>query len=398
MLRLALWGPLGQVEPNDEPNLASIANPLIFEKLVSVDASGQLRPVLATRADRLPGGRVEIELRSGATFSDGSPVTVADVVRSLEPHGLSVMAEGHLLVVESRDRAIPTDALIVRAYVYRMSGAKFIGSGAFMVASHTEAELRLTRRNPQVGKLNEVRVIAYRDPLDAFAHTLKGDANAIVDLESRRLEFFHGVPSLQVVTGAGRSTDAILFNPDLSRRERLQLTAVLASERVRELAYGGSECAESRGSPAADVEVPPGAPLRVLSWGPFERLALAARRSLGDRGGEVSHLSPQETLTRVKRRDFDLVAARPLMWPPSALALSWRTGSPTNIVGYSNPAVDRALDAQDWAAAAQALRDDPPAAFICTRGSAAVFDMHIKNPRLGPYDILETLPEWEVAQ
>jgi hypothetical protein len=125
---------------------------------------------------------------------------------------------------------------------------------------------------------------------------------------------------------------------------------------------------------------------------------LAARRSLGARGGEIDTVSPQDALARLKRRDFDLVTARPLMWPPSALALSWRTGSLVNVIGYSNRAVDRALDAQDWAAAAQALHDDPPAAFICTRESAAVFDVRIKNPSLGPYDALESLPEWEVAQ
>jgi hypothetical protein len=84
------------------------------------------------------------------------------------------------------------------------------------------------------------------------------------------------------------------------------------------------------------------------------------------------------------------------MWPPSAMALIWRTGAPNNLVGYSNRAVDHAIDAGDWKAARAALREDPPAAFVCTRDHLAVFDARIKNPTLGPFDILETLPDWEV--
>jgi hypothetical protein len=96
--------------------------------------------------------------------------------------------------------------------------------------------------------------------------------------------------------------------------------------------------------------------------------------------------------------DFELVTARPISWPPSALGLVWRSGSPNNFSGYSNAEVDRAIDAGDWERAVAALREDPPAAFICTHNHVAVLDARIKNPMLGPYDLLETLPEWEVAQ
>jgi hypothetical protein len=241
-------------------------------------------------------------------------------------------------------------------------------------------------------------VIAYPNTRDAFAHTLRGDANLIIDLESRWLEFFRGVPSLQVIHGTGRSTDAIAFNVALPRTERIQLAKALEAQRIGELAYGGTECAESKGPSDSDGAVPAGPVLRILSWGPFERLALAARRALGDRGGEVSHVPPQDVIARMKSHNFDLATVRPLRWPPSAMALVWRTGAPYNFVGYSNPAFDRAIDEGDWPAAESALREDPPAAFVCTRDHLAVGDVRIKNPVLGPYDLLETLPEWEIAQ
>ena len=138
--------------------------------------------------------------------------------------------------------------------------------------------------------------------------------------------------------------------------------------------------------------------LNIVGWGPFERLALAARRALGDRGGDVILATPRDAMDRIKKRQFDLFTVRPLKWPPSAMVLFWHTGSPENAVGYSNPAMDRALDSGDWDAAQAALRNDPPAAFVCTRDHLAVVDARIKNPVLGPSEALETLPEWEVAQ
>lgn len=394
-----MWGPLGDLAPtNTESALASIAQPWVYETLVTFDAAGQLKPILAGRFDRLPDDRIRVELRQDATFSDGAPVAEEDVARSLKNSGLGVVHSDGGLVIESRQRGLPTDALLVAVRVFRESQGKLVGSGPFAVAAQTETEMRLTRRIPRAGAINDVRLIAYASSRDAFAHTLRGDANFVVDLESRWLDFFRGVPSLQVIHGIGRSTDAILFNTQLPRTERVQLAEVLASQRVRDLAYGEGECAESRAAAGSDVSVPPGPPLRILSWGPFERLGLAARRVLGDRGGDLSHLPPQETVSRMKSGDFDLVTARPLKWPPSAMALIWRTGSANNFVRYSNSAVDRAIDAGDWSAAEVALRDDPPAALVCTRDHLAVVDVHIKNPMLGPYEVLETLADWEVTE
>ena len=398
VLRIAVWGPLGELAPiGNESALASIALPWVFERLITVDAGGQLTPVLARRLARLSAAEIEVELRTDAAFSDGAPVTEADVIRSLEAGGLGVTKSGSALVIKSRQPGVPADALLLQTQIFRESQGKFIGSGPFAVLSRTEDELHLTRRVPRPGRVNEVRIASYATPRDAFAHTLKGDTNLIVDLESKWLEFFRGVPSLQVVRGAGRSMDAIIFNPDLPRSERVQLAAALASARVRDLAYAPSECAEPSPGEASPT-IAGGSPLRILSWGPYERLALAARRTLGDRGGEITHATPQETISRLKTRDFDLVTARPIAWPPSALALIWRTGSANNFVGYSNRDVDRAIDAGDWARAESALREDPPAALVCTRNHIAVVDVRIKNPMLGPYDLLETLPDWEVAQ
>ena len=394
-----MWGPLGEFSPRgSEGALASIAQPWVFEKLVTVDDRGELKPALAARIGRLAGGAMRVELRGDAIFSDGTPVTEDDVVRSLESNGLRVVRQQEAsLIVESRQPGAPVDALLLQANVFRQSGGQSLGSGPFVVASASDKELRLVRRRPEAGRVDEVQMVGYSTPRDAFSHTLKGDANAIVDLESRWLDFFQDVPRLQVVRGQGHGTDAIVFNSRLPQNERLRLARVLASPRVRELAYRSGECAEERET-GSDALPPPGEPLRILTWGPLERLGLAARRGLGTRGGDVVHVGPGEVLARLKTRDFDLVALRPLRWPASFIALLWGTRSPENPSGYSNASVDRAIAVGDWAAAEAALVEDPPAAFVCTRSQLAVVDARIRNPKLGPYDLLETLPEWEVAQ
>jgi hypothetical protein len=398
VLKVAMWGPLGRLRPlDDEPHLASTAMPWVFEKLASIDDAGQLRPVLASEIERLPGGRLRMSLRRDATFSDGSPVTDADVIRSLMSNRLRATVVDGGLIVESREQAIPAEVLLIRAGVFREVAGRLLGSGPFVVATESDRELRLVRRKARRARINEVLLVAYSTPREAFAHTLKGDANAILDLDPRSREFFDGVPSLRVIRGTGRSTHSIIFNLDLPRDERVRLAAVLASEQVRELAYGPGECAESRTAGGDHPSPPEGRPLSIIAWGPLERLALAARRGLAERGGEVLMVSPPDVLKRARERQFDLFTARPIMWPPTAMFLSWRTGSPDNVVGYSNPTLDQALDAADWAAARAALRDDPPAAFICTRDHLAVVDARIKNPMLGPYDLLETLSDWEIA-
>jgi hypothetical protein len=127
-------------------------------------------------------------------------------------------------------------------------------------------------------------------------------------------------------------------------------------------------------------------------------MALAVARALGPAGGEARSVPITDALSRLKSQDFDLLLVRPLVWPPSSAAIVWATESPYNQFGYSNPRVDAALKAGDWARALQDLQEDPPVVFICTPERLAVVDSRVKNPRVGPYGYLETLPDWEIAE
>ncbi|HTO95832.1 MAG TPA: hypothetical protein VMK66_02205 [Myxococcales bacterium] len=397
VLRIAIGGPLGEVSPTEEGGgWATLATPWVFERFVSVDARGDLTPVRAARIHREDRTAAHLEVRTGCCFSDGQPVEEVDLVRSLEAAGLLVTVRGTALTIAPRQRGLPSDALLLNARVFRGSAGHFVGSGPFKIASQTASELRLVRRVPRPDRINDVRLIAYPSPRDAYMHTLKGDANFLYDLEPRWVELFQGIPSLQVLRIPPKNADALTFNGQLPRAERRGLAAALDSEQLRQLAYGPSECAESRNVAPSSASLPPGSSLRILSWGSNERLGLAARRVLGDRGGEVLFLDPKDVLTHLERGDYAMMTSHPNRWPPITVALNWRTGAPFNLFGYSNPQVDRAVDAGDWAAAEEALRDDPPAVYVCTRNFFAVIDARVRNVSFGPLDALQTLPDWEL--
>jgi len=80
----------------------------LYETLTAVDATLTVRPALAGSWDILDGGRrIVFHLRPNLTFSDGSPLTASDVVRSwlrvIDPDRPSPLASLMLDVVGARD-------------------------------------------------------------------------------------------------------------------------------------------------------------------------------------------------------------------------------------------------------------------------------------------------------
>ena len=79
-----LTGPADSLDPAAQGDIESAAvSAQLFESLTAIDATLQTRPALAESWDFADGGRtITFHLRSGLTFSDGSPLTGDDVVRS----------------------------------------------------------------------------------------------------------------------------------------------------------------------------------------------------------------------------------------------------------------------------------------------------------------------------
>jgi hypothetical protein len=396
-LRVAVSGPLQPLSAEADPrSWSALAQQWVFEPLASVDAGGDIAPALASQIEVLGPRTVRIRLRAGAVFSDGSPVTLKDVGDSLAHSRLRVTVEADSALVSSDDAAAPAEFLLARAFIARRTGERLVGTGPFVLEEQDAGHLLLRRRQSAPGRIEYVRLDAYPRPQDAFAHTLKGDADLLPDVDPRWLEFFEGVPRLRIVRAPGNHANVVAFNlVRLSRAERIALVRILSSDEVRLMAFG-NDCVPPAHRPEIEP-LPRGRPLGVVTVPLFDRFALAVRRTLGERGGAVRMVDFQDYFAAIKGGDFDLAPARPLVWPENVAMFNWHTGAPVNVLGYSNSAVDAALDARDWAGAQRAFDADPPAAFVCTLPSMVVLDARIKTGPLTAV-FLKSLPEWEVAQ
>lgn len=394
-LRVAVSGVLEPVRPDTELRSWSvIAQPWVFEPLARIGDRGEIVPVLAARVETLAPNRLRLWVRSDARFDDGSPVTFEDVRQSVGRNRLrATMAEGEAIVIESDELGLPPELLVARTPIFRRAGERMMGAGPFLVEEQDAQQITLRRREHLEGRIDRVVIQSYATQKEAFSHTLRGDADLLPEAESRWLEFFEGVTRLKVVRSPGAHVNVVAFNLErLSRHERISLAHVLASDEVRVQAFGDS-CLPPPHKPRSEP-LPSGRTLDVIAVPLFERFALAVRRTLGVRGGSVRLIELNSYFEAVKNSDFDLAAARPQISPPSMASLIWHTGATHNVLGYSNPKVDAALDARDWEAAQRALDEDPPAAFVCTRPYIMIVDSRIKNAFSSPMD----LPNWEIAR
>lgn len=375
----------------------SVAQRWVFEPLINLGRKGELTPALAAKAKRVGPRAIRVWLRRGVTFSDGSAITFEDVARSLATEHVRAIHEAESILTESEDPAVTTEFLLNYTLISRRTRDGEIGTGAFVVSEQDDKHILLTRRKPVPGRVQYVSLDAYSSPREAFARTLKGDADLLPDVDPRWIEFFEGVPRLRMIRAPGTHANAVLFNINrLTRLERKALSFAIADDQVRKLAFG-SECVPPEHRPKFEP-LPPGRVLDVMAVPIFRRFALAVRRSLGERGGDVRIEDLQQFFAEVNGRDFDLAAVRPLVWPQIIGMFNWHTGAPTNILGYSNPAVDAALDSRDWAAAQRALEEDPPVAVVCTPPSVIVLDARIKATPQGSLGFLQSLPDWEITQ
>ena len=120
-LRIGLPGIPSSLDPHlQSENVAQTVSGNIFETLVTFDSDMRLRPQLAETWDN-PSDRVwRFSLRSGITFHDGRPLTVNDVIASLQramDHPDSRQA-GSLVAVEEIRRVDDRDIELVTSKPY----------------------------------------------------------------------------------------------------------------------------------------------------------------------------------------------------------------------------------------------------------------------------------------
>jgi oligopeptide transport system substrate-binding protein len=216
--RIAMSAPttIDPAAAGDAASAAVIAQ--LFEGLTAIDGSLVPRPALAAGWTFTNGNRtVDFRLRDGLEFSDGSPITAADVVRSwlrvldpaapsplaallydvvgarayatgasADPSSVGIHADGQLFEVQLNRpagdfpaiAASPTLA-VVPPRVGRDStaldpGPGFVGSGGYVLSGQATTELRLTANPnywagpPAISQIALVSDLGGASPVDAF--------------------------------------------------------------------------------------------------------------------------------------------------------------------------------------------------------------------------------------
>ncbi len=210
-----LSGAPSTIDPAAQGDIGSAAvSAQLFESVTAVDPGLVVRPALAASWDIVDGGRrIIFHLRDGLTFSDGSPLGAADVVRSwlriIDPDrpsplsslmidvegaaerlartvgedGVGLRATGNdvevRLVRPAADFvaivAGPTFAIVPPGFVGGpVDPTTFIGSGAYVVSGATPTGLTLTANSqywagaPPIRTVQLVGDIAGRSSVAAF--------------------------------------------------------------------------------------------------------------------------------------------------------------------------------------------------------------------------------------
>jgi oligopeptide transport system substrate-binding protein len=382
-----LMGSPATIDPAAQGDIGSAAvSAQLFESLTAFDPALRIRPALAASWDIDEAGhRIVFHLRDGLTFSDGTPLTGADVVRSwlrlIDPVAPSPLASlisdvkgaaAYLagtgtaadvgLHAEGRDVTVdllkpaadfpsvvagPSFAVVPPGLAQgaRIDPSGFVGSGAYVPSAVTASELTL-KRNARywagpapITTVHLLGDIGGRSPVDAFT---AGDIDyaAIGDFDASWIRFDDGlgpqlrsVPSLSVEY-LGFDTSRPPFN-DVRVRQ-----AFAHAVNWRRIVTLGSDSAV----PATSM-VPPGIPGRsdadyLPAFDPAAaRLALAAAGFPGGRGfPAVTFVDPGLGTSRavrseikselgidigVESMDFDPYFQRLAADPPAIWTLSW---------------------------------------------------------------------------
>ncbi len=128
--------------------------PLIFDRLVALDNYGRFQPQLAVAWKHdADAKRWQFPLRSGVTFSDGTPLTPGAVAAALEPLlplGRRILANGQEVTIES-SAAMPDlleELASGRNFIYRAQpDGSLLGTGPFVLADSSSASHLVFRAN-----------------------------------------------------------------------------------------------------------------------------------------------------------------------------------------------------------------------------------------------------------
>jgi len=380
----------------------------VFEALVKDEPDGGFSPNLAESWVTAGPEQYELRLRPGRFFHDGSPVTPADVARSLERSraagssnrnglpdvdAIEVLPDGVRIRMNGTSRN-PLEAL-AGARIVKETPRGLVGSGPYELVSHEPGRRAVLSRSERYrgGRplVSRAEFVVYETPAEVLRLLDDGRPTLVFDPPEEVLARAESDRSLRVVSAPSVSVTYLAFNlatgPPVFRDVRFRRGVAAALDRTRLAAEG-----RPRGAIPASQVVSAG----VFGFDPQLKVPArdlaAARRELAAAGRPAEPLT-LETGT-MNRRVGELVAEQlgevglPVkleVFPSEAFRARIESGNAfyvwgwvvgleagsalhaffhtkdvsrgwglRNRVSYSNPVVDEAL--------ARALRATDPAA------------------------------------
>jgi MarR-like DNA-binding transcriptional regulator SgrR of sgrS sRNA len=133
-LRVQIKARIAALDPTELSDQENLVTP-VFDRLVSMDESGQPQPWLATswRHDA-DFKRWEFQLRAGVKFHDGSPFTASAIAETLKP--LVAVASGDTIVIRSEQPAPKLLQILASSPIFkRAADGSIVGTGPFRVTA-----------------------------------------------------------------------------------------------------------------------------------------------------------------------------------------------------------------------------------------------------------------------
>jgi len=388
-----------QVDPTR--GVSTLARQIALERLTTNDTEGRTQPRLLERWTVSEDGLTwRLVVRRGVRFHDGTPLTAADVKRTLDAAVASpidratsvclgyiadVVARGdiEILVRLTHRCSYLLDDLDQPVTRMAPDGKTRVGTGPYSIVSSSVDEIALqANRNYYLGApvIDHVVVRSYDALRTAWAEMMRGRVDFLWEVGPDTAEFLRDQSTIEVRSFLSYYAYSVMLNsarptfkePAVRRALNLAIdreTLVQQGLKGRGVPADGPVWppywARDRGAPAmpydpaaaaALLQARPGGPIEFTCLVPanfsiLERLALLVQRQLSDINVRVrlESLPPDAFNKRIVSGDFDAVLL-PLLGGPLATTYHRFWHSPTDVPrwnywGYRNALVDVALDA-----------------------------------------------------
>ncbi|MEO3785762.1 ABC transporter substrate-binding protein [Actinocorallia sp. B10E7] len=245
-LKVALPGSLSSLDASKEAGIMNYVVALLCqEALVGVDANGKLVPALAESWKSDDAKTFVYRLRKDVKFSDGTPVTAADIVASLEYNAKSGSTSAfayayagvesikatseHEVTIElkqtdsSFEWTVSPGSLLVTSAAFLKNGekigtpeTKILGTGPYKVTEFApDSHVTLERNDAWWGGKAAIAKIRFEFIAEDSTRLLamrQGEADVALNVPLEQLDQWRKVSGVKVETATDRSLVALAFN------------------------------------------------------------------------------------------------------------------------------------------------------------------------------------------